>query len=225
MVNLIIIVEGQTEEAFIKDVLTPHLSRLNVFPRALLVTTKKTRIRRYKGGGSQYKHYKKTILNSIKQFSATDNYFSSMIDLYKLPRGFPGNAEAQTIRDKFSRISFLEDKLKTDINHPRNQFMPYLQLHEFEAILFSKPDAFKYKYPFDDSKVNELKAEIETFTNPELIDDDNPPSKRIKKKLRTYEKVADAPILALEIGLDIIRQKCPHFNEWISKLESLSNLT
>ena len=61
----------------------------------------------------------------------------------------------------------------------------------------------------------------------ELIND-NPasaPSKRIQRLFPGYRKGssvnAHAYRIARHIGLERIRRQCPHFNEWIEKLEKL----
>ena len=50
------------------------------------------------------------------------------------------------------------------------------------------------------------------------------PSKRIIRHLPVYEwnKVRVGAPAAAAIGLPILRQKCPHFGQWISKLERLA---
>ena len=56
-----------------------------------------------------------------------------------------------------------------------------------------------------------------------MINDNSPPSKRLKHFLssdvKTYEKIGDGLILAGKIGLESMRDRCPHFNEWIESLE------
>lgn len=47
MKRLLVLVEGQTEEAFVRDVLTAHLSAFEIYPTAVLLKTK-----RVKSGGA-----------------------------------------------------------------------------------------------------------------------------------------------------------------------------
>ncbi len=60
--------------------------------------------------------------------------------------------------------------------------------------------------------------------NPELINDGKftAPSKRIIKEIPEYDKVNAGPLIVEKIGLDVLRRGCPHFNEWLTKLEDLS---
>jgi hypothetical protein len=103
--------------------------------------------------------------------------------------------------------------------------VPYLQLHEYEAYLFSDPLAFEYFYSQQDKEIATLKAIADAHSTPELIDDGqhSAPSKRIIAALPDYEdaKSAIGPQVAELIGLSTIRAKCPHFAAWLSKLEFL----
>jgi hypothetical protein len=49
------------------------------------------------------------------------------------------------------------------------------------------------------------------------------PSKRIIRYIPDYEsqKAQVGPMVAEDIGLTLLREKCPHFGEWITKLESV----
>jgi hypothetical protein len=70
-----------------------------------------------------------------------------------------------------------------------------------------------------------LKRDIENM-RPEEIDEspDTAPSKRIIKHIPDYEgqKAQVGPLVAEEIGLTALRLKCPHFNDWITKLENIT---
>jgi len=71
-----------------------------------------------------------------------------------------------------------------------------------------------------------LQNDIKEYDNIELINesDNTAPSKRIEKCFNQYchEKATAGIYIALEIGLDKIRGKCQHFNDWIEKIENLS---
>jgi len=54
-----------------------------------------------------------------------------------------------------------------------------------------------------------------------MIDDDDPPSKRILHAVQGYQKAEDGPFIAERIGLNVMRSKCPHFDEWLKRLEAL----
>ncbi len=62
--------------------------------------------------------------------------------------------------------------------------------------------------------------------NPELINDkrDTSPSHRILSLIPEYQKVSSGSLLADLISIDILRAKCKHFNDWLTKLESINFL-
>ncbi len=107
MTRLIIIVEGQTEEGFCKDLLVPHLAQFNVFAGVTIVQTrdKRTGATRGKGGGS-WKRWRTHIVNTLDQQFQDDVRFTTMFDVYGLPLDFPGRKEALRIREPSQRRSW-----------------------------------------------------------------------------------------------------------------------
>jgi len=172
-----------------------------------------------------YLKAKKDIKLWMKEDKGGDVRFTTMFDFYRLPDDFPGFEDAKQKRDPYKKIEVIEEKFTDDIASHR--FFPYLQLHEYEALLFSDLDKFHHYYVDHKSQLVKLKQDVSGITNPELIND-NPetaPSKRIVKYLPSYEgeKPSAGPIIAEHIGLQKIRSKCQHFNAWVSLLESLNN--
>ncbi|MDI6795239.1 MAG: DUF4276 family protein, partial [bacterium] len=109
------------------------------------------------------------------------------------------------------------------------RFVPYIQLHEYEAYLFSDPTWFGYFYNHHVREIAALKAIADSHKTPELIDDKphSAPSKRIIAELPDYEGAKSAVGLQVAelIGLNVIQDKCPHFAEWLSRLEKLGEET
>ena len=103
--------------------------------------------------------------------------------------------------------------------------IPYVQRHEFEGLLFSDVSVFAGLVEAPDGSVEALQKIRSQFETPEDINDykDTAPSKRIKKVIPRYDKRVNAPLLAVEIGLDKIRTECPRFNDWVTSLESLGS--
>lgn len=79
-------------------------------------------------------------------------------------------------------------------------------------------------YPEDKKGIKELKRNIFGM-NPEEINElpQSSLSKRIIMYLPNYkvQKAPVGPLVAEDIGLNLLREKCPHFNEWIAKLENI----
>ncbi len=226
MIRLNIIVEGQTEETFVNKMLGPHLVTYKVFVRARCVETGRKHNKIFRGGMISYLKAQKDIALWMKEDKGGDVRFTTMFDFYKLPLDFPGFEEAKQKTDPYKKIEIIEEKLRDEIGSHR--FIPYLQLHEYEALLFSDLDKFHHYYIDHNSQLNQLKKNVLGITNPELINDkpETAPSKRIIKYLPFYEgeKPLAGPIIAQHIGLQRIRLKCQHFNTWVSQLEHLNSV-
>jgi hypothetical protein len=225
MPRLYLFAEGLTEQTFADEVLKPHLAKGRVYlhPPVLIAHAKK-KGKVHRGGGCKYVPMKNDILRFLAQEKGGDVFFTTMIDLYAIPADFPGLAEAEKLRhlpDK--RVEALEQAFAQDIGDGR--FVPYIQLHEFEAYLFSDPTRFAYFYDHHERQITALKAIADGHATPEWIDDGqhSAPSKRIIAELPDYAdaKSAVGPQVAELIGLEVIRDRCPHFATWLSRLEKL----
>ena len=174
----------------------------------------------YRGGLLEYERSKKDILIWMKEDNNPECRFSTMFDLYALPKDFPGYEEAAGRSDPFERVTFLETALAKDIDSPR--FIPYIQLHEFEALIFSLPQALDWEYLEHEKPIKNL-IKMVGRQNPELINDGaaTAPSKRIIKEIPEYDKVAAGVSVVGKIGIEHLRSTCRHFSEWLEKLERL----
>lgn len=228
MPRLYLFAEGQTELTFADTVLKPHLANAGVFLHSpVLIAHARKKGRVHRGGGRRYVPMKNDILRFMAQEKGGDVFFTTMIDLYAIHAELPGLAEAEKLRHMpEKRVQALEKALADDIKDDR--FIPYIQLHEYEAYLFSDPAWFGYFYDRHDRQIAALKSIADSYETPELIDDgpDSAPSKRIIAELPDYEdaKSAVGPQVAELIGLNVIRGKCPHFAAWLARLERLGNL-
>ncbi|MGB8699401.1 MAG: DUF4276 family protein [Thermosynechococcaceae cyanobacterium] len=226
MARLYLFAEGQTEQTFADILIKPHLSQHQVFmnnPVLIAHARKKGRVHR--GGGRNYEPMKNDILRFLKQEKARDVFFTTMIDLYAIHPDFPGLDESKMLsQDPMNRVRFLEERFSADIGDHR--FIPYIQLHEYEAYLFSDPTCFEYFYSDCATEIKALQSILDQYQTPELINDGQhtAPSKRIIAQFPGYRnaKAVDGPQLAERIGLQIIRSKCPHFDEWLTRLEALN---
>jgi hypothetical protein len=215
------IVEGQTEETFVRDVLAIHLGNYGVYASVRSVETGRKRLKIFRGGMTNYSKVKRDIERWMKQDG--DAWFTTMFDLYALPFDFPGYSEMINSCDPFKRIQNIEKSMADDINDPR--FIPYIQLHEFEALLFSDPLKFNIYFLDHQKAIYNLQELCAKFPSPEHINDgtDTAPSKRIGKEIPQYLdlKTTAGPIIAESIGLPTMRVKCNHFHEWLTRLEHL----
>jgi len=212
-----VLVEGQTERAFVDGVLKPHFDPSGIYLHALMF--------RPRGGRPRYAQAKERIANSFKEDN--DLICTTMVDFYELGKDWPGREQANSCRTVTEKAKTIEDALLVDVQSCMGdsfnpaRFTPYVQMHEFEALLFSNPVILA------DKLESSLKTCFENirdqFSSPEEINDnyETCPSRRIKHACPSYDKVADGKLISKAIGLEMIRTECPHFNEWLTKLESL----
>ena len=229
MIRLNFIVEGQTEEAFSNRVLVPHLSGMEVFPTIQLIRKKNSNSRKFKGGWLKYQSVKSHIVKWSKEDSSSNVWFTTMLDLYAIPEDFPGILDAKSIKNPIEKVKFLEKKFYDDIyKEGVSRFIPYLQLHEFEALLFSDPRQMEWEFLEHENQILNLINLSGKFSSPEEINSDpkTAPSKRIISEIPQYEgrKASAAPIIAEKIGLKEIRSRCLHFDSWLCSLEVLKSL-
>lgn len=221
-VILHILCEGQTEERFIKEVLSPYLAEYGIYSKPILLTT--SRKKNAKGGMISYIQAKTDLERLYKQYP-DNNYekhlFTTMFDYYALPIDFPFFQESKNVQDPFAKVAMLEEKFKEDSGSQR--LIPYLQIHEFEALLFSDITNLIHEYPSAQKEIEKLKADTSGL-NPELINNnpDTAPSKRIIKALMgkyRYNKVRSGAAVTALIGIDKILSCCAHFRNWIESIK------
>ncbi|MBZ0254161.1 MAG: DUF4276 family protein, partial [Candidatus Methylomirabilis sp.] len=177
----------------------------------------------YRGGISKYEQIKRDLDLWLCERTAENDRFTTMIDLYRLPRDFPGWSQCLVTDDPYERVARLEKRLGEDVDSPR--FVPYIQLHEFEALILADPCRLTDAFPDEADAVQRLVCLAEGFPTPEHIDegDETAPSKRIFAEIPDYKerKASAGPMVAESIGLACLRARCTHFGEWLGKLEAL----
>lgn len=223
MIRLHIVAEGQTEETFANNTLKEHFAAFEVYADVRCVETSRTRRRVYRGGLREYAKLKGDLSRWMRQDAHPEVWFTTMIDLYQLPRNFP---EAHTIDrglDPLRRVRRLERAFRRDLQHPR--FIPYIQLHEFEALILSEPDRLVDQFPNRAREINALKEEVDGFPDPEAVNDGehSAPSIRIINRIPEYDgrKPSAGPAIAASIGVQTLRMRCPHFGQWVRWIEYL----
>lgn len=222
MKRLYLTVEGQTEQAFAVEVLQPHLAQFDVHVLKPRLTGLHARRKgRIPSGGllNTFQHSLGDIRRWLREDKSPDARFSIMVDLYSLPNDFPGYDIASRAGNTYQRAKILQKALAEELNDRR--FIPYLQVHEFEALVLSKPEVFGDWFENAEKKVQNLAAECQTFNTPEEINNGQHthPKARIKKIIPEYDEIVDGPVLTADIGLETIRKACQHFNEWLTILE------
>jgi hypothetical protein len=223
MKKLFIVVEGETEERFLRKVLYSDFIQKGIHIEAQQwLTNRKLGIG---GGGSNFDLIENHLRRLISRYQYDENVFISvMVDLYAFPIGGNTVYDEEVINQQSgkNKVLLLQDKMNNRMHY--QNFIPYVQLHEYEALLLSKPDALLTFYTDKAQEVEGLKAEINGM-HPEEINEtpQGAPSKRIIKYLPHYkkQKTTAGVTTAEKIGLPFLRQACPHFNDWVTKLESI----
>lgn len=219
MTRVHVIVEGQTEESFVNEVLAPELGWRGVY-----LTPCRLGTFGHRGGNVTYRRVESHVVKLLRQDKGA--YCTMLFDLYGLGDGFSANTPVPSDACRATQIerglmadiiAAHGDDLRADV-----RLIPYFQKYEFEGLLFSDPEklAHAISQPQLQSEFQSIRAKFKT---PEEINDspETAPSKRILRYCPSYQKPYDGVLAAKAIGLAIIRRECPRFNAWITRLESL----
>ncbi|GBC94056.1 hypothetical protein HRbin15_02563 [bacterium HR15] len=216
MKKILISVEGQTEEQFVERVLQPLFPSEQCFLQPIVLTTRRDPSgRTYKGGIVSYARIHAEVKRLLGDTSA--DAVTTMYDYYGLPDDFPGKDTLKPSWSPYEKVRHLECAFAKDINDPR--FIPYLSLHEFEALLLADiPQVIQYlKQTYGTVRTKLLQH---LSQSPEAVDENEPPSHRLQEACRSYSKLADGLLLAERIEIQTMRSRCPHFNDWVLQLQS-----
>ncbi|MBB6463333.1 hypothetical protein HNR74_004547 [Flammeovirga kamogawensis] len=167
-----------------------------------------------KGGIGSFEKFK----NEVERVQATGNVIiTTLLDFYGLPTSFPNHS------DDVQRIKEIEDGMADQIGS--SDFIPYLQKHELEALMFSSEEVLHNAV---DTKEQEeaVSAIIKAYTNPEDINNSpqTAPSKRLDSILDPYEKTVHGDLIFDDLTMEEILSQCPRFKEWVDKLVERLNL-
>jgi len=216
MSNIKILVEGPTEILFVNEVLKLHFYERGIYIKPFLFQKA--------GGVPKYSISQKQILNTIR--SDPSCFCTTMVDFYGMPTNWPGREQANRCQGCAEKADMVEGGILKDIaEHLGNSFnplriVPYVQMHEFEALLFSDVSILANKIGVNTGQIEDI---LNEFGEPEEIDDgpDTAPSKRLISFHNSYRKVAMGKTISEAIGIPTMREKCPHFDKWLTRLEQL----
>lgn len=223
MIRVHVICEGQTEEEFVRDLLCPALWEKNQ------VELRPSCIGRvgHKGGNVTLPRLLTDLRNRLLQDS--DCFCTTFLDYYGLPPEFPGKTSGMVGSDIADRqaqvISALSAWSQKELGEgAAARFIPYVQMYEFEALLFSDTETFANSIGRPQLR-SEFTRIRESVDSPECINDSQQtaPSKRILSLFPGYDKPKDPLLVAQAIGLGTIRRECALFDKWVTKLENVVN--
>ncbi len=219
-IEVIVIVEGKTEQIFVESILAPYLGYKNIGMKATQVSKPGQ-----KGGDVRFSRVKKDLRNHLKQRS--DTYVSTFVDYYGISEWPELNRiPVQAGPSQIAKI--LNDAAKNEVVslfpklQAERRFVPYIAVHEFEALLFSDVNTLAGQLGIDVSEVNDV---LDQFEQPEAINN-NPqtaPSRRLDSWTVNgkFPKTTTGIAIARKIGIKKMRNRCPLFNAWLQTLETI----
>ena len=222
MRRLYVICEGQTEERFIRHLLAPQLLETGVAASARLLGPPGQ-----KGGFVSWARVRSDIVAVLR--SDPHAVCTTFVDYYGPQSGFPGDAAVRPgwTPDIIART--LAGAMAAELSEREfaGRFLPYVQMHEFEALLFSDPEGLVRAVLGEGTRATKVTQRLRDvcaeFGSPEAINSGRTtaPSKRILEQLPEFKKSRDGIVIATEIGLPKLRRACPLFSAWVERLEAL----
>jgi hypothetical protein len=180
----------------------------------------------HKGGNIRFDRLRIDVRNRL--LGDRTAFCTTFLDFYGLPMDFPGKADAARHPEIKAKACCVQESMARELesqidSDAMRRFIPYVQMHEFEALLFSAPKGLALGIGRSDL-ASHFQSIQDSFDSPEEIDDspETAPSKRIKKAVAGYEKAIYGSLAALEIGLSIMRKECTLFDYWLKQLERLT---
>ena len=215
--RILVLVEGQTEENFVKRILSSYFFAKNIYLKPTIITTKRVlRGIDHKGGVNSYKQVRNDLFPLLNDSSA--DIITTMIDYYALPSDFPGYNNRPN-SSCYKRVEFMENEFSKNIDN--HKFVAYMQLHEFESLVFANYKKLADVFIDKSSKLRKVEEIYNSYNSPEEINEnpESAPSKRLKNIFSNYQKVLYSQLVLENSNIDEIRNSCPRFNSWLRNLE------
>lgn len=219
-IEVIAIVEGKTEQVFIENILADYLGKKYIGIKATQASKSGQ-----KGGDIKFSRVIKDLGFHLKQRPNT--YVTTLIDYYGT-KEWPGLDKVSSNSTPSQIAKVINTATKIEVNNyfseqqSDRRFIPYISIHEFEALLFSDSKILSERLGINESIIFDI---ISEFGLPEAINDspDTAPSKRLAQlsRNRSFSKTIDGIAIAKAIGIEKIRERCNLFDLWIKKLEEI----
>lgn len=219
MSNIFLVVEGETEEKFYKEVFASAFPQ-HSFYVAMIPQKKNARRRKNKGGAVSEDVIRNFLIRLLKHDATHCEKVILILDYYGLSKQFI-SFDKKSTSDLYEAIERIEKDFEEKINSQRFKFI--LQVHEFEAFLFSRPDilADELLVPEKEKDFNSILNSYKN--NPELINDhkETSPYNRIKNIVPSFRKTSQGGTIAKRLGVSGIREKCRNFNKLCTIIERI----
>jgi hypothetical protein len=222
IIEVMVLVEGQTELTFIKKLFSPYIA--NLTGNKIFLTPMQPG---KQGGDVRFERYKKDIGIHLKQRNNT--YITLMLDYYGI-KDWPGleKSKQQTTPSQKAEIINIEtakevQKLFSEENR-ECRFVSYVSMHEIEALYFSDPASIAQIMNIEQAKVESI---LSKYSGPEAINDsfETAPSKRLENLSQSFVKTTTGIAIAEAVNIPRMREHCPLFDEWVKKIKILEPLS
>lgn len=224
MPEVIVFAEGPTEEQFIKRVIAPELQPQKIYLKPQTLKTSQDA----SGGAVSFDRLKFYARNALR--NNANAVLSTFLDLYGLDTSFPDFNFAKESSQLDTKLRLLESALHqaiiAHVGCRAERFIPHIQPHEFEGLLFSNTKVLSQTEPNWHKYEQHLEKVRDEFDTPEHINNsyETKPSRRLEVILNpSYKKTRHGPLAAKHIGLHQIETECPHFRGWTNKLRALGS--
>ena len=217
-IEIVVLVEGRTEQVFIESLLSEYMAVRNVFMTPIQMSKPGQ-----KGGDVKFARVINDISNHLKQ--RTDTYLTLFFDYYGV-KEWPGLDEAKKQQNPLEIARVINTATQQAVNEKLSsyrsdvRFIPHVAIHEFESLLFSDPVNLAVVLNADQLSITSI---LNEFNDPEKINNapETAPSKRLEELCPRFKKTSTGITAAKKIGIESMRQQCRVFNNWITQLENI----
>jgi hypothetical protein len=233
MVSVRVYCEGPGERGFVRQVLAPYLEPYHVYAEAAQMGHPGGRpsggIKSWTGEKGTRVELKRAIRRSTSSYPV---FVTTLVDYYRLPTDWP-RMEGRSTLPVSRRAEVVQKGMKEDLlaeledSRCVEYFIPYVSLHELEALILCRPEALLKEFPGCGRDICMLKEDIQGMLPEEINDGESTaPSKRIIRRLPDYaqRKSIAATSTLQEIGINAMIDACPHFAQWLNRLKSLGGM-
>jgi hypothetical protein len=220
--EVVVLVEGPTEQRFVKQLLAPYMADRAVYMTPIILDKPGE-----KGGDVKFARAKNDIGKHLKQ--RRDTWITLFVDYYGIRGDWPGYAESKQQTDHTRKAAIMNqatDERVQQLFPEQNQvsrFIPYVSMYEIEALYFSDPACLAEKLSVAQQHIDAILVECK---EPEKINDNSTtaPSKRLEALSDRFKKTSTGIAIAQEIGIGKMQEACPLFDSWLKELESLAKI-
>ena len=218
-VEVVVLVEGPTEQRFVKQLLAPYMADRGVYLTPIILDKPGE-----KGGDVKFVRAINDIARHLKQ--RPDTWVTLLVDYYGIKADWPGYEKSKRQTDHTRKSEIMNQATVDEVQrqfpeHNQNRrFIPYVSMYEIEALYFSDPACLAERMGVNQEKIDLILTEC---GEPEKINDHSTtaPSKRLEVLSDRFKKISTGIAIATEIGIPKMRTACPLFDGWLLKLESL----